>query len=79
MNNITCDIRYNDKQSGNLKGWVTLFIPNLVIIHNIRIFVIDGNFILSFPKCKNNKDVIHPIDQEGRNYLTNLVKEKFYA
>ncbi len=79
MNNITCDIRYNKNQSDNLKGWVTLFISNLVIIHNIRIFIIDDNFILKFPKNKNNQDVVHPIDQDSRNYITNLVKESFYA
>lgn len=79
--NIT-DLRVKKINSdGKLKAVVSITLDNMLAVHDIKI--IDGNdgLFLAMPSRKigesNYRDIVHPISQEARKKLEDIVFEAY--
>ena len=63
----------------NLVGFADIVLNKSLVIHNVAIFLKEKGYCLGMPVKKykgENKDVVHPLNTEFRNKLTNAVIEK---
>lgn len=72
------------KQDGPVKAFVTIVIDDALAIHGIRIKEKkdEDGYYVQFPSHKFKeewKDVVHPINQEVREMITDLILKAFYA
>ena len=67
--------------NSRLKAYVSISLDNELAIHNIRIVENDGKFIVSMPSRRGKDgdylDFVHPVNQEFRNKLTDMIINKY--
>lgn len=68
-------------ESGKLKGIVSVTFDNAFVVHDIKIIEGAEKTFVAMPSRKTPeqdfKDIVHPINQEFRDYLSSNVLEKY--
>ena len=82
--NIT-DVRVTiiNKENSKLKAVVSITIDNALAVHDIKIIEGSESVFISMPSKKVNeneyKNVVHPINAEVREELTNVILKAYQA
>ena len=79
--NIT-DIRLRRiNKDGKMRAIVSITIDGEFVIHDIRVIEGSNGFFVAMPSRRSNdgefRDIAHPISQECRNRLQELILEKY--
>ncbi|MCL2861453.1 MAG: SpoVG family protein [Firmicutes bacterium] len=86
MNITEVRVRLIKKDEAKIKGIASLTIDNCFVVHDIKILQgtrEEGTYFINMPcrKTPNGdyKDVVHPLNKETREMLSNLVLKEFEA
>ena len=70
-------------REGKLKGVASITIDDEFAIHDIKIIEGDKGLFIAMPSRKASdgeyRDIAHPINSETRNYLQQIILEKYEA
>lgn len=80
MNITDIRIRKVDKE-GKMKAVVSITIDNEFAVHDIKVIEGEKGLFIAMPSRKNAegeyRDVAHPINSETRQYIQNLIMDKY--
>ncbi len=76
-------IRLNENRKDEiLKAYVSITLNNCLAIHNLKIIQGQRGLFVSMPARKNKSggftDIVHPINQEFRDYIETVVVEAYW-
>lgn len=70
-------VKMCNEQEGLLKAIANVTIDNMLAIHDIRLIQTNERMFIAMPNKQINdgtyKDVVHPINQQGRDLITEAV------
>lgn len=70
------------KKEGKLKAVASIIIENAFAIHDIKIIENNDEFFISMPSRRTKegdfKDIVHPINKETRDYLSDTLIKAYY-
>ena len=80
MNVTDVRIRIMEKE-GKLKAVASITIDDCLVIHDIKVIEGDRGLFIAMPSRKAQdgeyRDIVHPINQETRTFLQNLILDKY--
>lgn len=68
------------KNQGKIKAYADIVLDDCLIIRNLKLIETKEKMIVCFParKIKKNfKDIVHPINSELRNYITDTLISEY--
>lgn len=69
-------------KKSNLKAVVSINLDNILVVHGVRLVEGENGLFLSFPAMVRGKgkflDIVHPIDTEFREVLTDAIVTKYH-
>ena len=81
MNITKVNVRKFEREGSIVKGFATVVIDDAIAIHDIRILEGDNGLHIGMPRRKlatgEFKDIAHPISQEVRTKLENVIIEAY--
>ena len=64
-----------------MKAVVSVTFDNSFVVHDIKVIDGDKGLFIAMPSRKSQdgeyRDIVHPINQETRTYLQNLILDKY--
>lgn len=85
LNNIevtSCDVQLNPKKNERLKGFATIILNDSFAVHKLKVIQMDTGLFVAMPSRRRGDgifhDVAHPICQELRDFIENVVLEKYH-
>lgn len=74
-------IKKIDRENSRLRGMATVILDDQIAIHNIRIIEGNRGLFMAMPSQKIDdgkyEDIVHPITNDFRNKLQDMILEKF--
>lgn len=80
MNITDVRVKVLANKDSKIKGFVTITFDNQIVVHGIKVLEGEKGLFLGFPsKKKDDKyvDIIHPISEDVRKSITDIVIAKF--
>ncbi len=81
MNITEVRIRLLKRDEGKLKALATIIIDDCFAVHEIRIIQGQESEFITMPNKRlafgDYKDIVHPINSETRNYISDLVLKEY--
>ncbi len=79
--NITDVIVRLISKEGKMKAVASITIDNVFVVHDIKIIDGANGLFIAMPSRKAQdgeyRDIVHPINQETRSFLQNLILSKY--
>ena len=80
MNITDVNVRLINKES-KMKAVASITIDDVFVVHDIKVIDGDKGLFIAMPSRKSQdgeyRDIVHPINQETRSYLQNLILDKY--
>ena len=80
MNITDVNVRLISKE-GKMKAVASITIDNSFVVHDIKIIDGEKGVFIAMPSRKSQdneyRDIVHPINQETRSFLQDLILEKY--
>ena len=80
MNITDVNVRLINKES-KMKAVASITIDDVFVVHDIKVIDGDKGLFIAMPSRKSQdgeyRDIVHPINQETRTYLQNLILDKY--
>ena len=80
MNITDVNVRLITKE-GKMKAVASITIDNSFVVHDIKIIDGEKGMFIAMPSRKSQdneyRDIVHPINQETRSFLQDLILEKY--
>ena len=80
MNITDVNVRLITKE-GKMKAVASITIDNAFVVHDIKIIDGEKGVFIAMPSRKSQdneyRDIVHPINQETRSFLQDLILEKY--
>lgn len=79
--NITDVIVRLINKEGKMKAVASITIDNVFVVHDIKIIDGEKGLFIAMPSRKTQdgeyRDIVHPINQDTRTFLQNLILDKY--
>ena len=80
MNITDTNVRLINKE-GKMKAVASITIDDVFVVHDIKIIDGEKGLFIAMPSRKSQdgeyRDIVHPINQETRSFLQNLILDKY--
>ena len=80
MNITDTNVRLINKE-GKMKAVASITIDDVFVVHDIKIIDGEKGLFIAMPSRKSQdgeyRDIVHPINQETRSFLQNLILNKY--